>query len=538
MTFNHLHKQLFKGRGSLLFFFLVLVCLLSSEGYGEGADLFSAQSLTVKGRALSVIPTDLDGRGPSEIVVVSKTGVYPKEKRWISIFSADSSAQYSKTARQRWEIDPAAAILDVGDVAPSPGKEIFYLTGNGIRYYLREKNGNFSNAFHNLLSFPTITVFPAAGSLPRGRLFADWKRNGRKMLLLPQFDSLVFFDRDRAGGWQKTERVSILPRTFLFSDQANDGAFRDFSLHTEFRLPRIFVEDFNGDGLPDLLLTEQESVTVYLHQSDGHFASNPSAAIVFPVRPSGKDADTSLSFLLTPVDVNGDKFADMILTLTKGTGKFLERKILIFIFLNQQRLDEPFAPRPDQTITVDGITPGVKIEDVNGDGRGDLLFSSIRVGFWNIVKNLISKRVNLDTSIYLLRSDNRYPTKPDYHRKTSYQLDLTHGVRFHGTWPTLGGDFTGDGHKDLLIARDEEIAIYPKNQEGDLFSKPRTQSEVFTSPFMNIVDLNRDGRDDLLFYEKKRQGKISILLNTGKLNDTLAPEKKSRPSDPKSRPQL
>ncbi len=101
MTFNHLHKQLFKGRGSLLFFFLVLVCLLSSEGYGEGADLFSAQSLTVKGRALSVIPTDLDGRGPSEIVVVSKTGVYPKEKRWISIFSADSSAQYSKTARQR-----------------------------------------------------------------------------------------------------------------------------------------------------------------------------------------------------------------------------------------------------------------------------------------------------------------------------------------------------------------------------------------------------------------------------------------------------
>ena len=50
---------------------------------------------------------------------------------------------------------------------------------------------------------------------------------------------------------------------------------------------------------------------------------------------------------------------------------------------------------------------------------------------------------------------------------------------------------------------------------------------------MNIVDLNGDGRDDLLFYEKKREGKISILLNTGKLNDKLAPEKKSRPSDPK-----
>ncbi len=533
MKFNHLHKRLYRGRNGLLLFFFVLVCLFSFEGYGEGADLFSAQSLNVEGSKLSVIPTDLDGRGLLEIVVVSKTGVYPKEKRWISIFRADTSAQYSRTARQRWEIDPAAAILDVGDVAPSPGKEIFYLTGHGISYYPQEEDGNFSTTFHNLLSFPTITVFPAAGSLPRGRLFADWKRNGRNMLLVPQFDSLVFFGRDGTEDWQKTGRVSIVPRTFLFSDQVNDGAFRDFSLHAEFSLPRIFVEDFNGDGFADLLLTEQESVSVYLHQSDGHFASKPSTTIVFPVRPSGKDADTSLSFLLTPVDVNGDKFADVILTLTRGTGKFLERKIKIFVFLNQKKPDHPFAPQPDQTITVDGITPGVTIEDVNGDGRKDLLFSSVRVGFWNIVKNLISKRINLDTSIYLMRSDNRYPTEPDFQQKNSYQLDLTHGIRFHGTWPTLGGDFTGDGHKDLLIARDEKIAIYAKNPDGDLFSKPLTQSEVFTSPFMNIVDLNGDGRDDLLFYEKKREGKISVLLNTGERKDKHSLEKNSVLSDPK-----
>ena len=52
-----------------------------------------------------------------------------------------------------------------------------------------------------------------------------------------------------------------------------------------------------------------------------------------------------------------------------------------FIFLNRHNPDNPFSPQPDQTITVDGITPRVNIEDVNGDGRKDLLFSSIRVGF-------------------------------------------------------------------------------------------------------------------------------------------------------------
>ena len=527
MTFSHLHKHLHRGRGGLLYFFLFLICLFSFKGYGEGAGLFSAQTLIVEGRKLSVIPADLDGRRSSEIVVVHKTGVYPKEKRWISIFSADTSAQYFTTARQRWEVDHAATMFDVGDVAPSPGKEIFYLTGHGINYYPQKENGNFSTTPCNLLSFPTITVFPAAGSLPRGRLFVDWKRNGRKRLLLPQFGSLVFFDRGGSEEWRKTGSVTVTPRTFLFSDQVDDGAFRDYSLHTEFRLPRIFFDDFNGDSLPDLLLTEQETVTVYLHQSDGHFSPQPSTTVVFPVRPSGKDSETSSSFLSTPVDVNGDKFADVILTLTKSTGKFLERKIIVFVFLNQKNPDNPFLPEPNQTITVDGVTPGVNIEDVNRDGSGDLFLSYVRVGFWNIVKNLISKRVNLDTSIYLLRSDNQYPTQPDFHRKTSYQIDLTHGVRFYGTWPTLGGDFTGDGHRDLLIARDEKITIYPKNLDGDLFLKPFTQSGVFTSPFMHIADLNSDGLDDLLFYEKKKDGKICILLNTGQWKDMLSPAKEA-----------
>ena len=51
----------------------------------------------------------------------------------------------------------------------------------------------------------------------------DWKRNGHKMLLLPQFDSLVFFDRIGSEDWQQTERVTLVPRTFLFSDQVGTG---------------------------------------------------------------------------------------------------------------------------------------------------------------------------------------------------------------------------------------------------------------------------------------------------------------------------
>jgi len=50
---------------------------------------------------------------------------------------------------------------------------------------------------------------------------------------------------------------------------------------------------------------------------------------------------------------------------------------------------------------------------------------------------------------------------------------------------------------------------------------------------MNIVDLNGDGLDDLIFYEKKREGKISIHLNTGEWKGNFPFEKKPMPSDPK-----
>jgi hypothetical protein len=50
---------------------------------------------------------------------------------------------------------------------------------------------------------------------------------------------------------------------------------------------------------------------------------------------------------------------------------------------------------------------------------------------------------------------------------------------------------------------------------------------------MHIVDLNGDGRDDLLFYETKRDGKISILLNTGEWKDLPSLKKKSMPSNGK-----
>ncbi len=499
---------------------MLLLCLLAvvTWGYtqpGACEERFASQSFILHGKTLSVIPADLDEKGPVEIIVVSKTGIYPSEKRWISIFSADETLKYGSSPLQRWEVDRDAAIFEVGDVAPSPGKEIFFVTSGGIRYYAREARDHFLIQSRTLLKVPTAAVFPAAGSLPRSGLLADWHQDGQKMLMVPQFGVFKFFNLNAAGHWNLAEQVSIVPRTFLQSDREDDGIMRSYSLRLDYRFPRIATQDFNGDGRKDLLLTKEESIYIYLQGADGHFSREPAAPIHLPGRPRGKQPDWNFSLQTIPADINNDGFADMVLLFSHGTGSFLERKVDVSIFLNQRVADKPFLNQPNQTLTFKGITSGVCLTDLNGDALQDLMFSYIRLGFWNTVKNLISKQVDIHTSVYLLQRNQTFSSEPDFHTETEYKLDLTHGIKFNGIWPSVEGDFNGDGSPDLLVANDGKLRIYRTPQGKGIYSNLYHQADILTCRFVHIVDLNRDGLDDILLYEKKKNGSISVLLNKG-----------------------
>ena len=165
--------------------------------------------------------------------------------------------------------------------------------------------------------------------------------------------------------------------------------------------------------------------------------------------------------------------------------------------------------------------------DANRDGLQDLLFSGIELGFWNTVKNLISKEVDVLTSIYLLQGDHQYSDEPNFYTRTEYQLDLTHGIRFNGIWPSIDGDFNGDGYPELLIARDGKIKIYQTRQDDGLFLNSYYQADVITCPYKHVIDLNKDGFQDIVMYEKKMSGKVSILLNRGKWEDSNNNKSKS-----------
>ena len=508
-------KDRYGGPGFWAFLPVLLLCVCLLHANGECGDLFSAKYLVTEGSTLTVLPAELNNAGSFEIIVISRTGVYPREKRWISIYGTDHGDIYSSTPRQRWEIDRRACMFEVGDVAPPPGIEIFFLTQNGISYYSQKPDGSFNTDAKVLVSMPTAAFFPSVSHLPRMRLLADWQGFGRPSLLVPQFASSVLLSRNDLGKWQEMQILDMPPLAFHYSNLMDDGISRSYSLRMDYRLPRPIPEDFDGDGRTDLIFTEHESIFVYLQQPGGQFTQHPAGHIVLPVRPAELENGPDLSILTTPVEVNGDGFTDAMAILSRGTGKFMERNIELHLFFNQKTSLSPFAGEPDQIIMLRGITPGAILKDINGDGRKDLLMSHIKLGFWNTVRSLVAKKTVVLTAAYLLNDADHYPEVPDFQLKTTYKLDLSGGVRFHGIWPNLDGDFTSDSNADLLVARDGSITVYHSDAGNSLFSSSHTQSDLVTYPFKHIMDLNQDGRDDILLYEKKHKGKICVLLNTG-----------------------
>jgi hypothetical protein len=86
-------------------------------------------------------------------------------------------------------------------------------------------------------------------------------------------------------------------------------------------------------------------------------------------------------------------------------------------------------------------------------------------------------------------------------------------------WPNVEGDFDGDGKADLLVAGNDEVAIYLASP-GTLFARdPAARVPVKTSSHVIVRELTDNRRADIvIWYEGRSQvkGAVKVLMNTAK----------------------
>jgi FG-GAP-like repeat len=489
---------------------ILLIGMLTGTSWGQP---FATYDLRVNGAIVTVIAADLRGGRHQDLLVISRTGTFPKEARWVSVFWQQEGRRFNPHPDLVWEIDPEATVVDVGRLgSESDRNSIVYLTGAAVRAY--QLTGRGPPTPTTLLEIPTLTAFPEPVDLPPLALIQDWKGTGQPWLGVPQFGQLMLYPIAPSGPQGPGEPVKLYQPTFLFGGERENRLIRDYALQMIYRLPQLVVRDFNGDGRADLIAAWQDHVAVYLQDATGRFPQEPSQTFHFNIRTEQERTLRLVQISPLIEDLDGDGRADLI--LTKMAGRITDRRLVTSVYLNRAG---NLPTQPDVRLEHDGFATTLLTKDLNGDGKRDLLFPVVKIGVRNLIRNLLTDRAEVSLLGHLYRNPGIYSSTPDWARSFSYQIDLSDGVVLQGAWPNVDGDFDGDGKADLLIAGNDEIAVYLASP-GTLFARdPATRIPVKTSSHVIVRELTDSRHADIVMWydgPSEWKGAVKVLINTGK----------------------
>ena len=147
------------------------------------------------------------------------------------------------------------------------------------------------------------------------------------------------------------------------------------------------------------------------------------------------------------------------------------------------------------------VVPQLETDDLDGDGRPDLLTrDGQRHAFW-----LLGEDGGFREPIVVDLAQFRDSTP-----KAAVELGST--LVASDRQLLQRGDIDGDGIPDFVIAHRRKVWTFLAGRDGPQFTKARTQAVADDVTAMLLVDLDDDGRGDLLTFQVQLPGVGALLL--------------------------
>jgi hypothetical protein len=333
----------------------------------------------------------------------------------------------------------------------------------------------------------------------------------------------------------------------------------------------VLTADFNGDGIPDLVILGSDTISVLLGNGDGTFTAAPSPSADLPgaiavgdfngdgipdlaVAPAldegnsevllgngdgtfiiaggslGNDNNTAASTAIAAADFNGDGNLDLVETC--ASDEVSCNNLLLILSGNG-----------DGTFTQSCMTPlpffgsqSIAVGDFNGDGQPDAAVTNSGANGVNVFLN----QGGCLASVYTIPATGAGPSsivaadfngdgKLDLAVANSGSNNLTillgngDGTFTAAASPAAGtapnsiavADFNGDGVPDLAVANagSSNVTILLGNGDGT-FTAAASPAADTGSTSVALGDFNGDGKEDLVVANSRDSSATALLAET------------------------
>jgi hypothetical protein len=337
------------------------------------------------------------------------------------------------------------------DLVTGIGSSATYMASYAVDVAMGNGDGTFAAPAAN-----TVVTVPGDKSPARespSLLLTSLTKNASELDLLIALDNNVYYAAANGDGTYKTPVLTLQRGTFQSENIAS-----------------IEVEDFDGDGLPDLFVSGAGELTSYPGNGDGTFGKAVSSVVTnasnssYPgVVLADFDGDGKLDFVASSYQSQDVAFAKGL-----GDGEFIATPFLY-----------------TSTMPPDSFSGSTAL-DANGDGKTDLVCENLNDG--TIVTALAGAGGVFTYKVALPASTTTY-TFPQH----------------------VYGDFNGDGKPDLVVSLTTVgtpnvygAGVALSNGDGTFQTPVPIQLPVsLTSGFQYdafaVGDVNGDGKLDIVF---------------------------------------
>ena len=501
-------------------------------------------SLDLAGPPAEVLPTDLDGDGRLDLVVV----VGYTEIKQVSEDSIEDMIQFTRVIPTLYARRQATAFLATVDggfevagpplelplsvlhMEPGPaGVGLIALTDDGLS---RVRFDRSTGDGPPLRLEPLIEDRPVLAGTHRFysnvELVRDLDGDGVGDVLLPSIEGLaVYLTTSKGLSTSPTQRIK----------PGSDTASTANPRRRWYPIPEISY--VNGDDLPDLVFFRdsagsRDRILVYLGTGGGRFR---------PLRADKLDCHDRQADLRQVTarpdaypwpenvtafrDVDGDRWAEAVVRIEQSRGGGWRKEL-------------KDAKKPISTYRFHDLTKNVTVEadpyfqmevlghdmaggfddddldsggggspfqldqfvDLDDDGLEDLVTVTLDFSVFQVVKILATKKltVGVNFHVFAQQSDGSFREVPGMDLSEKLKLDLNN-LKI-GRFAQFAGDFDGDGRQDFVhLGRGTTITIHRGQPGCNYPAKPDLSIELDREPdsldLVRIEDLDGDGRSDI-----------------------------------------